>query len=132
MTKWPNSTARADRLRAMVEAACGDLIRHREREQTDPLELLARGVPVAPPEPSPPEALAIVREMKDRHYDAWLDTPLPALEGESPRAAMRTAAGRARVDVLLKDLENRESRLPEEERFDVEGLRARLGLEETR
>ena len=41
---------------------------------------------------------------------------------------MRSREGRARVDVLLKDLENRESRLPPDERMDVAALRARLGL----
>jgi len=31
-----NSTRRADALRARVEVACGDLVRHRERGETDP------------------------------------------------------------------------------------------------
>jgi hypothetical protein len=74
-------------------------------------------------------AVPAEREMKQRHYASWMDEPIPALSGESPREAARTAAGRARLDVLLKDLENRESRLPEPERFDVAGLRSALGLE---
>jgi len=41
---------------------------------------------------------------------------------------MRSREGRARVDVLLKGIENRESRLPEEERVDLAALRGELGL----
>ncbi len=74
-------------------------------------------------------AAALLREIKERHYASWVDEPLPALGGQTPRAALRTREGRARVDVLLKDLENLEARLPQDERFDVAVLRARLGLE---
>jgi hypothetical protein len=70
----------------------------------------------------------LLREVKERHYAAWVDQPLPALGGQTPRAAMRSRDGRARVDVLLKDLENLESRLPQEERVDLAVLRARLGF----
>jgi hypothetical protein len=42
---------------------------------------------------------------------------------------MRSAAGRQRVDVLLKDMENMESRLPEGHRYDFSHLRRELGLD---
>jgi hypothetical protein len=41
---------------------------------------------------------------------------------------MQTRDGRERLDVLLKDLENMESRMPEAQRFDVGILRRALGL----
>jgi hypothetical protein len=41
---------------------------------------------------------------------------------------MRSLRGRARVDTLLKDMENHEARLPAAERFDFAVLRAELGL----
>jgi hypothetical protein len=42
---------------------------------------------------------------------------------------MRSAAGRQRLDVLLKDMENMESRLPEDHRHDFTKIRCELGLE---
>lgn len=126
-----NSVVRADALRRRLEAACEGLVRHRSREKTEPSKMLERmeGQPVpALPQPSPEEQEAL-REFKASHYAAWLDSKLPALQGKSPRQAVRTRAGRHQVDVLLKELENREADLPVEERMDVSGLRRELGLE---
>jgi hypothetical protein len=122
-----NSTRRADQLRRGIEAACAELVRHRTREEVD-LDALRREGPATAVEPPPPEAVEMLVEMKSRHYAAWLDMPLPALDGHSPREAARTAGGRDRVVVLLKDLENHEARLPAAERFDVGALWEALGL----
>jgi len=122
------SIRRADRLRAQVEEACGELIRHRTREYSDPSALLKRGEAPRPREeqPSlitPEEAGRVLREFKERHYAGWLDLPLPALVGMTPREAVRTKEGKDRLDVLLKNMENHECRLPEEERFSFSGMR---------
>jgi len=58
--------------------------------------------------------------MKDR---------IPALNLKTPRQAAQSKRGRELLDVLLKELEYRESQLPERERFDVSELRALLGIE---
>jgi hypothetical protein len=106
-----NSRERADALRERIEAACGDRIRHRAREHADPLSATApRGRRDHAPEPPPPEAEQLLLELQQRHYADWLDQPLPALRGKTPREAARTAQGRSAVDVLLKDMENREQR----------------------
>ena len=76
-----------------------------------------------------PEATELLRAYKERHYADWIDHPLPALRGQTPREAVRTKAGRERVDVLLKEMENHESRLAEGARFDFGRVRADLGLE---
>jgi hypothetical protein len=125
-----NSTARADALRARVEEACAGLVVHREREEIDPLTALmeADEEPAIAMDP-PPEALAHLRRWKAEHYAAWVDEPLPALDGHSPREALPSPQLRARLDLLVKDIENRESRLPPDERYDVGELRARLGLD---
>ena len=128
------SIGRADRLRARVEEACGELVRHRTREHSDPSALLKHGEAPRPrdEQPSlipPEEAGRLVREFKERHYAGWLDLPLPALGGMTPREAVRTKEGKDRVDVLLKDMENHECRLPEEERFSFSGMRKELGLD---
>ena len=81
-----------------------------------------------PSEIPPADANNLIRAFKEKHYADWADQPLPALEGRTPREAVRTKAGRGSVDVLLKDCENHEARIPEGERFDFSGLRRDLGL----
>jgi SEC-C motif-containing protein len=52
----------------------------------------------------------LLTQFKDRHYREWVDHPLPALDGQTPRQASRTRAGRAKLISLLKELENNELR----------------------
>ena len=122
-----NSLERADALRARIEAACGSEIRHRAREHADPTSDAAPFLPPgsAPAVPVPDE---IVHELKRRHYADWPDHPLPALDGMTPREAVRTVDGRAAVDNLLKEMENQEQRAPGPP-FDFSALRRALGLE---
>jgi len=70
----------------------------------------------------------VVREMKERHYADWADQPVPALDGRTPREAMRTRSGREQVDALLKHVEYGEAGLPAGERYDVSALRRALDL----
>lgn len=126
-----NSRERADALRAQVEAACSDRIRHRAREHADPLSeraALARPAPAAEPLPVE-EADEMIRAFKERHYADWADQPLPALGGDTPRQAVRTAEGRSAVDVLLKDMENREQRSSPGVAFDFGPIRRALRLD---
>lgn len=126
-----NSLARADRLRERLEAACGDLLTHGAREHTSPPALAqAAGEPVEAPEPPPPEVQQALEEWLEEYYDAWLDQPVPALSGMTPRQAARTRAGREQVNVLLKEMENRAARLPGGGTPDVARLRAKLGMED--
>jgi hypothetical protein len=57
-----------------------------------------------------PEADELVLDHYERHYRAWLDEPVPALEGVSPREAARSEALRPALVSLLKDLEQMYSR----------------------
>lgn len=102
----------------------------RAREHTDPRALLDHDEPTPPPaDDIPAEVKArLLRDFKAKHYAGWIDEPLPALDGETPRNAARTKAGRTRVDVLLKEMEHHEARLPDAERFDFSQIRAALGL----
>ena len=65
------------------------------------------------------------------YYRRWLDMALPALGGKTPRAAVETKAGRARVRELLDELERMDARRPAHApAVDVGWLRRELGLEE--
>lgn len=129
-----NSTQRADSLRELVERLMGPLISHRAREHADPLASLRDGRdPGSVPSKRAPtdEENQVLLEVKGRHYEGWLDQPLPALGGKTPREAVRTKAGRRDVDLLLREMENWESRVPAGQRFDFDSIRRKLRLEET-
>lgn len=61
---------------------------------------------ISPPEPveMTPELTAGLQEMMDRHYIEWIDTPIPALSGKTPRKACRTEAGRQQVTMLIRTM----------------------------
>lgn len=52
------------------------------------------------------EHRAIIHDTMDRHYRDVLDQPVPALGGQTPRAAVKTKAGRVKVVAWLKMMEN--------------------------
>lgn len=124
-----NSRARADALRAQVEAACGARIRHRTRDHADPLSARAERRVPEPATPVSPEIQQIVMDFKRRHYAGWIDEPLPALSGRTPRDAIRTASGRTAVDLLLREMENREHRTSGGAAFDFSEIRRALRLD---
>jgi len=77
-----------------------------------------------------PELGQALLEWTTDYYRRWLDMPIPALGGQTPRAAARTEDGRARVRALVDDLERMESRRPAHEpRMDVGWVRGELGIE---
>ena len=129
-----NSTRRADTLRARVETRLGRTVRFRLRTETNTEDLLATARASAqsgekrPDDRPPPEAIAAMREFRERHMTAWLDDAIPALGGLTPRAAARSPRSRAALEVLLKDFDRSEARLPAEERIDVSRLRVELGM----
>lgn len=126
-----NSEKRASSLGRRVRDACGRMLRESERTTQNAGDI-ARGVPadVKPRDQIlPEEDAAVIRELKDKHYRQWIDMPIQALGGKTPRAASRAAKSREKLDVLLREMENQEVRSPEGERFSFGGLRRELGLD---
>jgi hypothetical protein len=125
-----NSVERADAVRRMIEGAAGALVRHQSREHADPASeavrasVPERGAPVEPP----PELLAQVREMLEKHVHGWVDAELPALGGRTPRQAVKTAKGRKEVELLVRDMEHGQARQPAWQRIDLGWVRRELGL----
>lgn len=126
-----NSVERADLLARRLRESLGGLLREGLRDLTDPEPLLRQMVQErdrAVDEPTPREAEPILREWKQRHYSGWADERLPALDGQTPREAVRMPRGREQVEILIRQLENAEAREPEGTRFDVSAIRIALGL----
>jgi hypothetical protein len=128
------SEARAERGRAFLEAVAGEAVRYRPTS----VESVERAAKRRPPEAAraseeiPPEVEAeLVHAYNDRHYRAWVDAPLPALGGRTPREAARSKAGRPRVVGLLKDMESfsARERLAGRPAYDFGWMWAELGLD---
>jgi hypothetical protein len=68
----------------------------------------------------------------EKHYEKWLDMKLPALDGKTPRQAVKNAAGRRKLEELLKQFENDEERNHKDGKYayDVNRIRVALGIEE--
>jgi len=125
-----NSVERADDHRRRFEGVLAKLVRFKERALQDVM-----APPTGPPPDESedkfldsPELAAMALTMKSKHYADWVDHPLPALGNRTPRTVARTKSGRRQLDLLLKDMENHEARLPESQRYDFSGIRAELGL----
>src|SRR5207244_3440535 len=76
------------------------------------------------------EAAALVKDFYERYYREWIDTPVPALNGRTPRQAAADGRSRPRLVELLKLMENSAARaqLREGDAYDVSQLWSTLGL----
>jgi len=131
------SKARAERGRAFVEGLAADAVRYR----TTRLESVERALerrPARPARPERPEAevppevqAEIVGAFYEKHYRGWVDEPLPALRGQTPREAAQSKTGRPRVVALLKDMESLSARerLQGRPAYDFGWMWAELGLD---
>ena len=73
----------------------------------------------------------VLRQYYDQHYREWIDMPLPAFDGRSPKEAVRTKRGEDEVVAMLKTLENMESRrsnAADEPPYDFSWLWEQLGI----
>ncbi len=66
----------------------------------------------------------------DDYYEKWINRPVQALDGKTPRESCKTVEGRAKVEDLLKELEIVEMiRIKKgEPYYDINKVRTRLGL----
>jgi hypothetical protein len=82
------------------------------------------------------EYSAIIHNQMDRHYRSVLDEPVPALGGQTPRAATKTESGRVKVAEWLKMMENRTAKSGEHNSamasYNFSWLWTELGLSELR
>jgi len=79
----------------------------------------------------PPQVEAeILADFLDDHYTRWLETPLPALDGLTPRQAARSPEQREKLEQLLREMENAEDqkRIRGEVWYDIRWLREELKM----
>ena len=126
-----NSKARLDRVKAWIARTVGRLVKHRIDTFEDPASTARPPAEAAPdPRPIPPEAQAALRELVEHHLARWIDEPVPALDGKTPRQAVKSKRGKNHVKVLLLEQERLMSNHPQlDEPIDFRPFWAQLGLE---
>lgn len=111
MTAEVNSRKRATRLRREIEKRLTGRARLDKTEIRSVESLLAQAreskARSKPEADVPPEARAELERMQSAHWDSWVDESIPALNGQTPREAARSAVGRERLEALLADFELR-------------------------
>lgn len=134
LTVETNSARRADALRSAVESHLQGLVRFRLRKEDNTMQLMASARESATPRPErteerlPSGMVALMRKFRERHMREWLDQAIPALDGLTPRQAARFPGARAKLETLLKEFEQAEARLPEQQRIDLQWIREALEL----
>jgi hypothetical protein len=131
-----NSRQRMERGKELLSSLAGKSLRHLRDEFTTQKELRSRAAAGSPgagrdEKEMPEEVREQVASYLEDHYRRWLDMKLPALDGNTPRKAMRTVQGRKQVIAVLKDIENGEDRKRQAGQpfYDVTRLRVELGLD---
>ena len=77
-----------------------------------------------------PEARALMKEMMEKHWVDWPNSPLPALRGMTPRKAAKHPEGRELLESLLMEFDLRNQEQDDEFlRVDTAKLRKELGLD---
>jgi len=134
------SRERLEKGKAELKKIMGDLLVHRADAIQDQNAILEeafmkgkRGEPLPSRSSTssiPDEQLRALQEkLNQRYAEEWLDGPVPALGGKTPRQAARTKSGRKKVDALLKDFENSAARAGgDKPALDFEAMRRELGV----
>jgi hypothetical protein len=113
MTCEVNSAERAERLRAIIEKSLpgGEAV-YRTTVIQSADSMMRNAPPYSATDDSEheelmnhPEVRAHIEQMMRKHWEAWPDMELPALQGRTPRQAVRDKLGRQQVSALLEDAE---------------------------
>ena len=134
-----NSVARGERGRALVERLAGAAIRHRATTHEDTQRAVREALKVGEPlargeEPGIPPELqeALVLDQMARYYRTWLDEPLPALGGQTARAAAKKESLRPDLIELIHGLDRMYQRALRDgaPAYDPSWMWAELGLDD--
>ena len=130
-----NSRKRADRGDALLSEILGRRVGKPSVRAETIEEMMASRSAAKPQAPDIPEEerRAIAHEYLEGHYRRVLDEPVPALGGETPRAAVKTASGRLKVAEWLKSMENQTAKSNRDmASYDFSWLWTELGISELR
>ena len=115
----------------MDEALAGAAVSYRATSYEDVGQAIARDRARPPGRTPPPEVQdELIGKFLEQHYGGWLDTPLPALAGRTPREAAALKSVRPKLISLLKHMESSSARDRRAGRpaYDFGWMWAELGL----
>jgi hypothetical protein len=133
-----NSQPRSDLGRTLLSGLLGRRVGEPSVKTESVEEMMASRAGAEPQELdlSEEEHCAIIHGQLDRHYRNVLDEQVPALGGQTPRAAVKTESGRVKVAEWLKMMENRTAKSGDHNSamasYNFSWLWAELGLSERR
>lgn len=104
-------------LESMLQSSSEELLE--ELEELEDAEDLEEDIP-------PELEQALLQDLLDNHYRQWLDKPLPALKGQTPRQAVQNPEGRCLAEDLLRVAEY--THACQDLDYDVSWLRRELKL----
>lgn len=102
-----NSRKSADRAKHLLLGTLQGTARYLTRRKRSLEESATATAARKPVEPSmsPADEAALIEPMLLNHYRAWLDIPVPALDGLTPREAFARPDRRSHVEALLRGLD---------------------------
>jgi hypothetical protein len=134
-------TMSAERLvwaKARLKELVGEAIRLRADVVENPMEKLhsmpeGRRAQEASVEIPPDVRTRLVGQMLHRHFTAWLDQQVPALDGRTPRQASCDVLLRPKVIQLLREIENIQDRERQQGKpwYDAAWMWGALGIRRT-
>lgn len=138
MTAEALSAQRLAWLKARLVELVGDAIQLRTDVVEDPWRRLeaergshppARSAPAVPPEVE----THLLGRVLHRHFTEWLDQPVPALDGRTPRGAARDPRLRPKLIQLLREMENHQDHARREGRawYDIGWMWEELRISRT-
>jgi hypothetical protein len=122
-----SATLTRDREASLVDTTVTDISEMLEQRRASASGSVAS---LAPQDtlPSSPELQAIEAELERKHWDAWLETKVPALGNRTPRQAAKSASGRERLEALLASYGHNQASGRNVLGADIAALKQRLGL----
>jgi tetratricopeptide (TPR) repeat protein len=130
---WCLSKERLDQGKKRLFEILGDNIQHRIDTYEDLVKKAMESsgeIPSVEEDKIPEEHLPVFEKTMEEFVTKWVDEKIPALDGKTPKEAVKTPEGREKVEELLKDWENAEERRRKkgEPYIDINTLRQMLSL----
>lgn len=130
---WGLSKERLSRGKKRLKEILGEEIRHLADTYEDMKKMVKRKAkegPFVEDEALQEKFFPLLSKTMEEWAHRWVDESIPALDGKTPREAVKTPEGRAKVEDLLKDFENMEERKRREGEayLDIQVIRQMLNL----